>query len=411
MKYVPVFPPPGALRASNFAPGAIFAILFKPHMQHDPIYLTDEHRMLRDTVRRFVETEVVPNGDDWEAAGKIPREMFRKLGVLGMRCPEEHGGSGLDALAAVVFAEELARCTYSGFTVSVLVHTDMAAPHLLNSGSPEQLARYVPGIVSGETVTAIAVTEPDAGSDVQGIRTRARREGNGWVLNGSKVFITNGVYADVLFVAARTDPDAKASRGTSMFIVERDTPGFSVARKLDKMGWHCSDTAELVFDDARLPADALLGEEHRGFYEVMKNFQNERLVAAALFVGESSKAIELTLEYVNTRKAFGGRLWDLQAIRQRLAMLAAQNEALRHLVYHTAWLDSQGIDCVEQVSMAKAWGGELVNEVVHACQHFHGGFGYMRESTIERMARDVRVHSIGGGVTEVMLEEVAKRMI
>ena len=370
--------------------------------------------MLRETVRRFVEAEVVPNGDAWEAEGKIPREMFRKLGrlgVLGMRCPEAYGGSGLDALAAVVFAEELARCTYGGFTVSVLVHTDMAAPHLLNSGSAEQLARYVPGIVSGETVTAIAVTEPDAGSDVQGIRTRARREGNGWVLNGSKVYITNGVYADVLFVAARTDPGAKASRGTSMFIVERDTPGFSVAKKLDKMGWHCSDTAELVFEDARLPADALLGEEHRGFYAVMKNFQNERLVAAAVYVGESSKAIELTLQYVDTRKAFGGRLWDLQAIRQRLAMLSAQVEALRHLVYHTAWLDSQGVDCVEQVSMAKAWGGELVNEVIYACQHFHGGFGYMRESTIERMARDARVHTIGGGATEVMLEEVAKRMI
>ena len=212
-------------------------------MQHDPVYLTEEHRMLREQVRRFVAAEVIPNGDAWEAAGKIPREMFRKLGdlgVLGMRCPEEHGGSGLDALAAVVFAEELARCTYGGFTVAVLVHTDMASPHLLNAGSPEQISRYVPGIISGETVTAIAITEPDAGSDVQGIRTTARRDGNGWVLNGSKVFITNGVYADVLFVAARTDPDSKPSRGTSMFIVERDTPGFSTAKKLDKMGWRCS---------------------------------------------------------------------------------------------------------------------------------------------------------------------------
>ena len=383
-------------------------------MQHDPVYLTEEHRMLREQVRRFVAAEVIPNGDAWEAAGKIPREMFRKLGdlgVLGMRCPEEHGGSGLDALAAVVFAEELARCTYGGFTVAVLVHTDMASPHLLNAGSPEQISRYVPGIISGETVTAIAITEPDAGSDVQGIRTTARRDGNGWVLNGSKVFITNGVYADVLFVAARTDPDSKPSRGTSMFIVERDTPGFSTAKKLDKMGWRCSDTAELVFEDARLPADALLGEENRGFYEIMKNFQNERLVASAIYIGEASQAIDLTLEYVNTRKAFGGHLWDLQAIRQRLAMLASQVEALRHLVYHTAWLDSQGIDCVKQVSMAKAWGGELINEVMYACQQYHGGFGYMSESTIERMVRDARVHSIGGGATEVMLEEVAKRMV
>lgn len=380
---------------------------------HDSIHVADEHRMLREQVRRFVEREVLPHAGDWEAAGKIPREVFRKLGdlgVLGMRCPVEHGGSGLDALASVVLAEELGRSTYSGFAVAVLVHTDMASPHLIRSGREDQLARYVPGIVSGDIVTAVAVTEPDAGSDVQGIRTRARREGNGWVLNGSKVYITNGVHANLLFVAARTDPEAKPSRGTSMFIVERETPGFRVARQLDKMGWLCSDTAELVFEDARLPADALLGEENRGFYEIMKNFQNERLVAAAANVGEAAKAIELTLQYTRDRKAFGGTLWDHQAIRQRLAALSARVEGLRHLVYHTAWLDTQGVDCVAQVSMAKAWGGELVNDVVLACQRFHGAFGFMRESAIERMARDTRAHLVGGGATEVMYEEVAKRM-
>ena len=288
---------------------------------HDSVHVAEEHRMLREQVRRFVEREVLPHADDWEAAGKIPREVFRKLGdlgVLGMRCPVDHGGSGLDALASVVLAEELGRSTYSGFAVAVLVHTDMASPHLINAGRADQLARYVPGIVSGEIVTAVAVTEPDAGSDVQGIRTRARREGNGWVLNGSKVYITNGVHANLLFVAARTDPEAKPSRGTSMFIVERDTPGFRVARQLDKMGWLCSDTAELVFEDARLPADALLGEENRGFYEIMKNFQNERLVAAAINIGEAAKAIDLTLEYTRERKAFGGTLWDRQAIASAL---------------------------------------------------------------------------------------------
>lgn len=379
----------------------------------DPIHVTDEHRILREQVHRFVENEVLPYGDDWEAAGMVPRQVYLRmgeLGFLGVRCPVDYGGSGLDALSSVVFAEELAKCTYGGFTMSVMVHTDMATPHLIHSGTREQLARYMPGIISGETITAIAVTEPDAGSDVQGLRTSARRYGNGWVLNGAKVFITNGVYGDLLFVAARTDPQAKPSRGTSIFLVQTDTPGVTVAKKLDKMGWHCSDTAELVFEDVKLSGDALLGEEHRGFYEIMKNFQNERLVAAAICVGEATKAIEITLDYVKTRKAFGGVLWDKQAIRQRLATLAAQVEACRQLVYHTAWLDAQQVDCVKEVSMAKSLSGKLVNQVLFACQQFHGGFGYMRESTIERMARDVRVHTIGGGATEVMLEEVAKRM-
>jgi acyl-CoA dehydrogenase len=379
----------------------------------EPIHLGEEHRMLREQVRRFIAEEVLPHADGWEREGKVPREVLRRLGdlgLLGIRVPERYGGSGMDALASVVLAETLAECTYTGFTITVLVHTDMASPHIVNSGTEEQRSRYLPGVASGRIVTAIAVTEPDAGSDVQGIRTTARRDGNGWRLSGRKVFITNGVYADLLVVAARTDKAAKASRGTSMFLMERGAAGLSVARKLDKVGWHCSDTAELLFEDVFLPAEQLLGEENRGFYEVMKNFQNERLVAAAIYVGEARRAIEITLDYVRTRKAFGGPLWDKQAIRQRLALLAAQVEALRQLVYHTAWLDAKGVDCVKEVSMAKAWGGELVNQVTYACQQFHGGFGLMRESAIERMARDARVHTIGGGATEVMLEEVAKRM-
>ena len=380
----------------------------------DPIYVTEEHRMLREQVERLIAEEVLPHGDEWEAAGMVPREVLRKLGALGLfgiRIPERYGGSGLDTLAGVVFAEALGRATYGGFTVTVLVHTDMGTPHLVHAGTEAQIARYMPGIIAGETITAIAVTEPGGGSDVQALRTTARRDGNGWRLNGSKIFITNGVHGNLLFVAARTDAKAKGSRGLSMFLVESDTAGVRVGRQLDKMGWHCSDTAELFFDDVYLPADALLGEENRGFYQVMQNLQNERLVAAAYYVGEATKAIEITLAYVQERQAFGGPLWDKQAIRQRLAMLSAKVEALRHLVYHTAWLDSQGRDCVKEVSMAKALGGELVNEVVYYCQQFHGGSGLMRDSVIERMARDVRVHSIGGGATEVMLEVVAKRMV
>ena len=380
----------------------------------ESIYFSEEHGLFRETLRRFINEEVIPYGDQWEDAGEIPREVLRKmgtLGFLGIRYPSRYGGAEMDTLGTVILSEELGRSTFGGFAVSVLVHTDMASPHLARYGTPEQLERYLPGITRGELISAVAVTEPDAGSDVAGIRTRAVRDGDDYVLNGSKIFITNGVLADVYFVAAKTNLDVKGSRGVSIFIVEKGTPGFTVSRKLDKMGWRSSDTAELAFQDCRIPADQLLGEENRGFYAIMNNFQNERITLAAQAVGEASKAIDLTLDYVTGRKAFGGSLFELQTIRQRLAMLSAKVEAARQLVYHTAWRDAKGDDCVKEVSMAKALCGELVNEVMYTCQQFHGGFGYMREATIERMARDARVQSIGGGATEVMLEEVAKRMV
>jgi len=374
--------------------------------------IADTLRLLRDSLRKFVEKEIVPKAEAWEAQGFVPREVLRemgRLGFLGLRWPEEYGGSALDARATALLAEELGRSTFGGFAITALVHTDMATPHLVNAGTPGQLKRFLPAIVAGEKITAVAVTEPDAGSDVKSIRTRARRDAGDWVLKGSKMFITNGALADVYFVAAKTDPEA-GSKGVSMFIVEKGMKGFSVGRKLEKMGWRCSDTAELVFDDCRVPAENLLGEENRGFYAIMKNFQNERMAIAAMATGEASKAIEMTLEYVRTRKAFGAPLWDKQAIRQRLAMLAARVEAGRQLVAHAASLDAAGRDCVKDVSMAKAYCAELLNEVVYDCLQFHGGMGYMRESAIERMYRDARVQSIGGGATEVMLEEVAKRL-
>jgi len=375
-------------------------------------YLDDTHRLLRETLRRFVEKEVVPQAQAWEENGSVPREILRAMGrhgLLGLRVPEAYGGGGLNTLASALLAEELGRSTFGGFAITVLVHTDMAAPHLLNAGTPAQLERWLPGIVAGECVTAVAVTEPDAGSDVKGIRTRARRDGGDWLLSGAKLYITNGVHADLYFVAAKTDPDA-GGKGISIFALEKGTPGFSVSRSLDKMGWRSSDTAALAFDDCRVPAANLLGEEGRGFYAIMRNFQNERIVLGAMAMGEAARALELTLDYVKARSAFGTPLWDKQAVRQRLAMLAARVAAGRQLVYHAAWLDSQGRDCVKEVSMVKAYCGELVNEVMYACQQFHGGFGYMREAAIERMARDARVQSIGGGATEVMLEEIAKRL-
>lgn len=376
-------------------------------------YNTPELTLLRDQIRRFIAEEVVPHGAQWERDGMVPREVLRALGdigLLGIRYPEQYGGSALDTLATVVLAEELGRSTFGGFAITVLVHTDMASPHLVNAGTPEQLQAHLPAIIRGEKITAVAVTEPDAGSDVAGLRTHAVRDGDSWVLNGTKMFITNGIHADLVFVAARTNPTAKGSRGITMFIVEKGMPGFSVGRGLEKMGWRSSDTAELVFDNCRVPASNVLGGVDQGFYAIMENFQNERTVLAAQAMGEAQQALELTLQYVRDRQAFGQTLWDKQAIRQQLTRRLAQVEAGRQLVWHAAWLDANGHECTREVSMAKAYCGDLVNKVMYDCQQYHGGFGYIRDSAIERMVRDARVQAIGGGATEVMLEEVAKRI-
>jgi acyl-CoA dehydrogenase len=378
----------------------------------DAIHITEEHVRLREQVARFLAEEVEPHAAAWEEAGFTPREVLRKLGrmgLLGITYDPAHGGAGADAMTATVFQEALSRSTFGGFVITVLVHTDMASPHLVNAGSPAQKDRYLAKAISGELVTAVAVTEPDAGSDVAAMRTRARRDGGDWVIDGAKMFITNGVHGDLYFVAARTDPGAKGSRGISMFIVEKGTPGFRVGRALKKQGWLSSDTAELVFEGCRVPAANLLGEENGGFYAIMRNFQTERIALGAMAVGHCTTALALTLDWVMNRRAFGGVLFDKQAIRQRLAMLGAKTEAARQFLYHCAWLVDQGRDCVREVSMLKALTGELVNEVMYACQQFHGGMGYIRETAIERLVRDARILAIGGGATEVMLEEVAKR--
>lgn len=376
-------------------------------------FFTEEHELFRRAVRRFVREQVEPVADAWEEAGQVPRELLRhmgELGFLGIRYPVEHGGSGMDTLATAVLAEELGRSSYGGFAVTVLVHTDMASPHLWHAGTPAQQARYLPDIIAGRKICAVAMTEADAGSDLQGMRTTARRDGDGWVLDGRKMFITNGVHGDLYFVAAKTGAPGRG-RDISMFIVEKGTPGFSVARPLKKHGWLSSDTAELMFDRCRLPADALLGQENKGFYALVKNLQNERIVLGAQAMGEAARAIELALDWVTQRKAFGATLWDKQALRHKLAWRASQVEAVRSLVYTTAWRDAQGQQVSREVSMIKALAGTLVNEVLYDCVQVHGGMGYMRECAIERMARDARVQAIGGGATEVMLEEVAKRMV
>jgi acyl-CoA dehydrogenase len=376
------------------------------------IYINDDLAAIRSQTREYVEKEIVPRAAAWETDG-VPREVLddmAKLGFFGLRVPEEHGGIGLGALASVVFAEELGRSTFGGFSITVLVHTDLAMPYLTNFGSEEQKARWLPGMVTGEVLTAIAVTEPDAGSDVAAMRTTAQSEGDGFVINGTKMFITNGGIADLVFVAARTDPAAKGSRGISIFAVEKDTPGFKASRALEKMGWHSSDTAELVFEDVWVPESNLVGEENQGFYYIMSNFQNERLAIMGQGLGESQRALELTIEHVKQRSAFGSPLWDKQAIRQRVALRQAEIDAGRELTYHAAWLIDQGEDATRQVSEVKAYVGEMVNRVLYDCVQFHGGMGFIAETAVERLYRDVRIASIGGGATEVMLDEIAKRL-
>jgi len=376
-------------------------------------FFSEEHEMLRDQVRRFVEEEIKPSAESWEEQGFVPRDVLRRMGALGffgIRYPEVYGGSNMDTLGSVVFAEELGKSTFSGVAITALVHTDMASVHVFNAGNDAQKTRWMRKIVSGEVICAVAVTEPDAGSDVKRIRTTARRTSDGYVLNGTKMFITNGVLADLYCVAAKTGPIDGGSKAVTMFLVEKGTAGFRVGRALDKHGWRSSDTAEIIFEDCFVPHDAVLGEEGGGFYAIMRNFQNERTVIGAMAMGEAQAALDLTVAYLKTRRAFGAPLWEKQGIRQRIAQRAAEVEAGRQLVYAAAWGDAQGRDVTREVSMAKAYCGDLVNAVMYDCLQFHGGLGFMRESTIERMARDARVQSIGGGASEVMLEEIAKRL-
>ncbi len=373
-------------------------------------YMTDELEAIYEQTVDFVAKEVTPHGDAWEDAGKVPREVLQQMGELGMfglRVPEEHGGLGLGMLASATFSEALGASTFAGFDVTVLVHTDMAGPHLINSGNDEQLAEWVPKMLAGEAIFSIGVSEPDAGSDVASIRTTAVKDGDGWRINRRKMYITNAVYGDLTIVAARTDLENKY--GITMFLVPAGTEGFSVANKLDKHGWRCSDTAELILDDVWVSDEQVLGTVHRGFYETMKNFQNERMVLVGMGVGAAQAAIDMTNAYTQERKAFGGHLFDLGAIRQRMAMNQAKVDAVRASMYHAAWMHDAGQDNVKAMSGVKAWGCEVVNQVMYDCVQFHGGMGYMRESAIERMYRDARILPIGGGATEVRLDEVAKR--
>jgi acyl-CoA dehydrogenase len=373
----------------------------------------DQHEMFRASVRAFVEREVAPHVEEWEAAGRLPKAIFRRmgeLGFLGVEYDEKYGGAGADVLTSAVLHEECARSRSGSFAMAVGVHTDMASPHLYWTGSEALKERYLPGICRGETVTAIAVTEPGGGSDVAALRTRAVRDGDHYVINGSKMFITNGAMADVYFVAARvaSGDASRRHRGISMFVVDKDTPGFAVSRTLDKMGMRASDTAELSFQDVRVPAENLLGREGVGFYEVMRVFQRERLVAGLHCIAMCERALEDTMAYVRERQAFGAPLSQKQVIRHRLADLATAIEAGRWLTYAACVKFQAGAEAVREISMVKLYTAEMAQRVAYECVQLHGGYGYMREYPIERFARDARLMTIGGGTSEIMREIIAK---
>ena len=379
----------------------------------DALFLEEEHIILKEQIQKFVENEVKPKASKWEMDGFIPREVFRKmgaLGFLGITYPTEFGGSEMDVRGSVVFAEELGKSTFSGFAIACLVHTDMASVHLLNAGNTEQKNKYLSDIILGNKICCVAVTEPHAGSDVKNIRTKAQRVGSKYIINGSKIFITNGVHADIYFVAAKTSDGLQQSSNITMFIVRKNNPGLIVNKQLDKHGWRCSDTAELFFQDCEVEEADVLGTPNKGFYAIMQNFQNERLVMGSMAMGEAQAAIDTTVDYVKNRDAFGGKLWEKQTVRHKLAELQSKVTAARYMVYGVANKVRLGVDVIKEVSMIKVLCGELVNEVMYACLQLHGGTGYMTGTDIERLTRDARAQSIGGGATEVMLEEVAKRM-
>ena len=377
---------------------------------------TDEHAMLRKSIRAFVEKEITPHVAAWEDAGQIPRAMWRRLGelgFLGLEFPTEYGGGGADFLASVVLGEEMARCRSGGVAFSVLVHTDMSSPWLTRFGTDAQKAKYLPGIVRGETVCALGITEPGTGSDMAALQTRATREGDVYRITGRKIFITNGVYGDLYFVAARTAAGTETRRhdGISMFLVERGLEGFTVSRKLDKMGMRASDTAELVFENCAVPVANVLGVEGHGFQQLAMGLQRERIMAAVLALSGAQQALEDTVRYLHQRTAFGEPLAARQVLRHRVADMATEMEAARQLVYRAAAMYAAGEDCVKEVSMAKLFATEVANRVAYQAVQLHGGYGYMREFPVEGFFRDVRLWTIASGTSEVMREIIARRLL
>lgn len=373
-------------------------------------FFTEQHDMFRAMVRQFVERELRPYADEWEAAEEFPREVFQKAGaqgLFGLHYDERWGGAGLDHWYTAIMCEELVRSHCAGVNMALLVQSDMATPVIHDLGTDEQKEEFLAPAIRGEKIAALGVSEPGAGSDVASMRTNARKDGDDYVINGSKTFITNGTRADFVTLVLKTDPDKEHS-GVSIVLFPTDTKGFSVGRKLKKLGNKASDTAELHFDNCRIPRRYLLGEEGQGFYYLMQNFQGERLVAALIATAGAQRVLEEAITYGESRQAFGRPIIKFQTWRHEFAQFMTEIEAARRLAYFATDLFNRKVPCVREISMAKLFCADLANKVADRCLQFHGGWGYMDEYAISRAWRDMRLISIGGGTSEVMREIVAK---
>jgi len=372
-------------------------------------YFNAEHELFRQSVREFVQKEIVPYVNQWEEEEKLPREVFKRmgdLGFLGINFPENLGGTNNDFWTSVVYLEELAKATFAGLSAAVSVHQYMATNHILRAGSDYLKEKYLKPSITGDFVGSIAISEPGAGSDVAALRTTAVREGDYYIINGSKTFITNGYYGNFVNVACKTDPAAGLA-GVSLIVVDADTPGFT-RTKLKKMGWKSSDTAELFFDNVKVPVANLVGQPGKGFFYIMESFQLERLVAAIMATSACEHKIESTLHYMKERNVFGKPIVKYQALRHRLAELITEVEITKRFTYYCCDLFERGIFAVKECSMAKMKATELGKKVADECLQMFGGYGYMSEYPMERAYRDARVGTIVGGTTEIMKEIISK---
>ena len=374
-----------------------------------PNFFTEEHEAFRKSVRTWVEKELTPHALEWDRAGIFPKEIFKQageLGFLGISHDPKYGGSGLDYWYVTAFCEELVRSRNAGVNMALLVQSQMATPIINDIGTDEQKREFLAPALAGEKIAALGVSEPGAGSDVAGIKTTAKRVGDDYVINGSKMWITNGTRADFITLAVRTGGEGFG--GVSLLTFPTDVKGFSVSKKLDKIGNLSSDTAILFFEDCKVPVRYLLGEENEGFYHVMTNFQGERLVAALLATGTIELMLQDTLQYGSERQAFGKPLNTFQVWRHKFVEHLTALEAAKRLAYHAVELFDRKENPVKEISMAKLFAGDLAQRVAYDCQQFYGGMGYVEETHVARAWRDVRLLTIGGGTSEVMKEIIGK---
>ena len=373
----------------------------------------NEMTLFRDMAKRAFEQEISPHFEEWEAQHMVPRELWNTLGQAGLLCPdvsEEYGGAGTSAQVTLAMIEELAYMGFGGIATGYGIHSNIVAPYLTRHGTAEQKAQWLPRMVSGDCVGALAMTEPGAGSDVQGIRTSAVRDGDEWVLNGSKIFITNGIHADLVIVAAITDP-GKGAKGTSLFLVDAHAPGFEKSKKLEKIGQHTSDTALLFFTDVRLPADALLGEVNKGFAILMDELPRERLGIAAQAIAASEGALDITVQYVQERQAFGQKVGQFQNTRFKLAEVKTEIELNRAFYEKCADKYTREELGTDQAAMLKLASCEMQCRVANDCLQLFGGYGYTTEYPISRFYTDARIQTIYGGSSEIMRELVARSIL